>query len=246
MAHNEPSRAAKPVSAMAARILRATMFNGAMYTHGMARQLTKATLQHARLLHARAALSPTLDRLCGKPTLERVVGLGLVAILHIAVFLALCRTQPVSGPGREVVLVDVGTSSKPANNAAPVVRLEQPQDVNVSPPDIEIAPAENSLGSQGPRMLATVGPRIDPAYMNTLPSIPPEVHTGRTETVVLRVLIGVSGQIVDANVAKSSGYTSLDSDAIAFVRAHWRFLPAQLGGEAVQVWTTVSVAFQGG
>jgi hypothetical protein len=40
---------------------------------------------------------------------------------------------------------------------------------------------------------------------------------------------------------KSSGKQEADMAAIAFVKSKWRFLPALMGGTAIQYWTTVSL-----
>jgi protein TonB len=49
--------------------------------------------------------------------------------------------------------------------------------------------------------------------------------------------------VLETRVDTSSGYDILDQAAVAAVRA-WRFVPARLGGAAIEAWVRVPVAFR--
>jgi periplasmic protein TonB len=62
-------------------------------------------------------------------------------------------------------------------------------------------------------------------------------------TVVLRVLVAADGSVTRVEIARSSGFDSLDRSALATVRARWRFVPANRGGLAVASWVLVPIRF---
>jgi protein TonB len=79
---------------------------------------------------------------------------------------------------------------------------------------------------------------------HTIPPYPPlDIHLGNQGTVLLRLLIGVDGRVLDAKVARSSGSESLDRAAQSWVMARWRYQPAIRGGAAVQGVVDVAVKF---
>ncbi|MDP5142786.1 energy transducer TonB [Rheinheimera baltica] len=51
-------------------------------------------------------------------------------------------------------------------------------------------------------------------------------------TVVLQLTVLASGKVADVTVAQSSGYARLDKAALLAVQ-HWRYQPAQRGGQAI-------------
>lgn len=61
-------------------------------------------------------------------------------------------------------------------------------------------------------------------------------------TVVLRVLVSATGNVLDVAVAHSSGSARLDRAALAAVR-NWRFRPATEGGMAQSAWARVPITF---
>jgi protein TonB len=61
--------------------------------------------------------------------------------------------------------------------------------------------------------------------------------------VVLCVGVGTQGVVLETRVDTSSGYDIIDQAAVAAVRA-WRFVPARLGGAAIEAWVRVPVAFR--
>lgn len=63
-------------------------------------------------------------------------------------------------------------------------------------------------------------------------------------TVTLRVLVGVDGRPLQAEVERSSGNRELDRSAREQVLAGWHFHPAMQHGTAVRAWALVPVAFR--
>lgn len=66
---------------------------------------------------------------------------------------------------------------------------------------------------------------------------------GYEGTVILSVLVSRDGSAASVRVAQSSGYSVLDRSALETV-AGWRFVPAKLDGEPVEMEVEVPVRFQ--
>ena len=79
--------------------------------------------------------------------------------------------------------------------------------------------------------------RIDPLY-------PPSARRlDQVGTVRVRILVDERGRASDVQVARSSGYDTLDDAAVSAVR-RWQFVPATENSRAVSAWTEVSVVFR--
>ncbi|WP_431096938.1 energy transducer TonB [Polaromonas aquatica] len=61
-------------------------------------------------------------------------------------------------------------------------------------------------------------------------------------TVMVRVLVGVDGQVKKANILKSSGFDRLDQAAAKGVLS-WRFVPGKRGGVPQEMWAEVPISF---
>jgi protein TonB len=66
---------------------------------------------------------------------------------------------------------------------------------------------------------------------------------GYQGSVVLEVLVGRSGSVVDLRVFLSSGYPILDRAAVATVK-NWIFEPAMKGEKKVEMWVRVPIRFK--
>jgi TonB family protein len=113
----------------------------------------------------------------------------------------------------------------------------------VPAPDIQIA--EESAPAaitqfDSATMSQILAPRPDPNHRNPPPTLSLS-NGGAATDLVLRILVLPDGSVSDAQVAQSSGQAELDAEAVAFVKTHWRYLPATLSGHAIQYWTTVIV-----
>jgi len=61
--------------------------------------------------------------------------------------------------------------------------------------------------------------------------------------VLLRVEVGVDGLAKRIEIARSSGFDSLDQSAMETVRSRWRFVPARRDGVAVESWCEIPIRF---
>ena len=91
---------------------------------------------------------------------------------------------------------------------------------------------------------ASPDPVVPPTYRKTpLPPYPAAARAQRLEgLVVLSVLVGANGRVVDVSVASSSGHTLLDQAAAGAVKT-WTFAPAHRGTRAVESVVEVPVKF---
>ena len=91
---------------------------------------------------------------------------------------------------------------------------------------------------------AVTPPRLGAAYLNNPPPAYPAAarRMGTEGMVMLKVLVGRKGNVIELEVAQSSGFDILDRAASEAVRS-WRFIPARRGETAVDEWVQVPVAF---
>lgn len=95
--------------------------------------------------------------------------------------------------------------------------------------------------------IATVGEKgvVNPDYIYTVqPSYPLEARKeGLEGRVILKVLVEKSGETGSVNIAKSSGHSVLDQEALKAV-AKWRFRPAKKDGETIACWVFIPLSFK--
>jgi protein TonB len=83
------------------------------------------------------------------------------------------------------------------------------------------------------------------AATHTIPPYPPlGVRLAHEGTTRLKIAVDEQGNVVSADVVQSSGHEELDSAAIAWVKAHWRYQPAMQEGHAVTATTEAVVTFR--
>lgn len=84
-----------------------------------------------------------------------------------------------------------------------------------------------------------------PAYKkNPRPEYPRLARRrGYQGSVILEVLVGLTGRVNDIRVLMSSGYEILDHAAVASVRG-WLFEPGMRGDEKVEMWVRVPIRFE--
>jgi protein TonB len=79
---------------------------------------------------------------------------------------------------------------------------------------------------------------------HTIPPYPPtSLRLGEQGTVQLRIDIATDGSVSDASVVESSGSSTLDEAAVAWVKDHWRYKPATEEGHAVSSTVEAAVVF---
>jgi protein TonB len=91
------------------------------------------------------------------------------------------------------------------------------------------------------------GPRIDPRSPLAQPDYPSsEIRKGNEGRVLIRLRIGRTGQVLAAEVVRSSGFPQLDRAALRTALREWRFLPARQGEAAIegefQTWVRFSLS----
>jgi protein TonB len=86
---------------------------------------------------------------------------------------------------------------------------------------------------------------VDPRHPLTQPDYPMEArHFGEEGRLLLAILVGRDGHVLDAKATESSGSERLDQAAIKEARLHWRLRPATRNGVPFEQWLTVPVVFR--
>jgi protein TonB len=180
------------------------------------------------------------------PLHERIVVVGLVVLLHLAVF-ALYLLQPeapavlvnemsISFANMQMQQVDVIPQPKsrprepdPVPSEAPVVKETPPEVQNATPPSPVVLDAE---------------PDYKADYLNNPRPPYPMVarRMGYHGKVVLDVEVLAEGKAGDVKLHQSSGYDILDNAALQTVKT-WRFTPARRFGQAVTQRFLVPIKF---
>lgn len=155
------------------------------------------------------------------------------------------RPEPVQpapalppAPPRRPELRRIIAAPRPAPAPEPVLVEEPPP---ATPPQQFAAAAPQAEPAPAP----LEPPRFDMSYLdNPAPAYPAMSRKlGEEGQVLLRVLVGVSGEALKVEIDRSSGYGRLDDAAVRAVR-RWRFVPARRGDEAVQGWALVPIVFE--
>lgn len=115
-------------------------------------------------------------------------------------------------------------------------------------PQTEATPIETPVVAQEsaapPPPQRTEQPSVDASYLyNKRPSYP-DISRRLNEQgqVIVRVLVGTKGEVLRAELGKSSGFVRLDRTAVSAVRG-WRFMPGKRDGQAEAMWFNVPVNF---
>ena len=75
-----------------------------------------------------------------------------------------------------------------------------------------------------------------------MPNKPKKYKKVESDWVRFRVLINEFGEVVDANITESTGYTELDAIALKALYDS-SFNPATFQGRTVKAWKTVGIRF---
>lgn len=185
--------------------------------------------------------------------------LGHAALLYAMFFLSFVAPKKV-----ELQTITVSITPSPISKpqpAPPVPKIERmPQLVQPQLPQIETAapPSPNAIMvAQPPAPVAPMQdakkktddapvtpPVFDAAYLNNPAPVYPNMSRRLREvgTVQLRVRVSATGEPLDVELAKSSGYGRLDDSARTAVQK-WKFQPAKRNGAAIEAWVIVPVEF---
>jgi periplasmic protein TonB len=197
------------------------------------------------------------------PSPTRLVGLGLVVLVHIAFVYALVSAlarRPVEAIRApiEARIIDAASQEK-TEPPPPAPEFKPPPPPFVPPPEIRIAappppPAQSTAitvvatvkppeppppaPAPPPREPVSVLPRIDAAHSRE-PEYPPvSRRLGEQGSVILQVLVGADGRVAEAKLVQSSGVPRLDEAALAGIKDNYRFTPGTVDGTPQPMWYT--------
>ena len=113
---------------------------------------------------------------------------------------------------------------------------------NLSPSDPALTPPEGANVSKVDRVQISAGVSAGFLLKKQIPVYPQDAKDARASgTVVLQATIGMDGGVHDLRVVQTP-WPSLAASALWAV-SHWEYRPYLLGGEPVEVETTVNVIF---
>jgi protein TonB len=189
----------------------------------------------------------------------RLVGAGLVVLLHIGIIYALVtglahRVVDVVHAPIETKIIDEVRQEKPPPPPPP--EFTPPPPAFVPPPEIHIEtppppPKSTAITVVTPEKpvapppapvpvveAVRVMPKID-AKRSQEPEYPSTSRRlGEQGSVTLQVLVDIDGRVVDTKLVQSSGFERLDQAALDGVKGSYRFLPGTLDGKPQQMWYT--------
>jgi protein TonB len=191
----------------------------------------------------------------------------VVGGLHLVVLWALLNglnIHPLDPPSKDMVANVIDPAPRvpdkpPTVEAHPTVinfSVEKFKPVELPPIDTDVQPAKLDTGVtfREPEPVATgsAEPRpviaaasVDPRHPLSQPPYPMESrHFGEEGRLLLAILVGADGRVLDAKATQSSGSERLDQAAIKEARQHWRLRPATRNGVPFEQWLTVPVVFQ--
>lgn len=188
-------------------------------------------------------------------SLSRFTGIGLVILLHIAIIYALVnalahRSVEVVRAPIETKIIDQPQQEKveppppPPVLAAPPPPFVPPPEVNIERPAPVQSTAPTVVTTVKPPAPAPVAapvqvmPKLDAAHSRE-PEYPPQSRRlGEQGSVVLSVLVGTDGRVLDAKLVQTSGFPRLDEAALDGIKTNYRFTPGTLDGKPQQLWYT--------
>lgn len=183
------------------------------------------------------------------------------AIAYVIIFAGLTVMKP---PVEEQIISVSITATQVVQPAPPPMpKLERLPDMSatapqIAPPVLDIAAPTSQMAIQTapsspptPQSEARPSedapmspPRFDADYLNNPAPVYPNMSRRLREVgvVQLRVRVSPSGQPLEVQMSRSSGYARLDETARAAVQK-WKFQAALRNGNAVEAWVIVPVEF---
>ena len=151
--------------------------------------------------------------------------------------------------------ITIELSAAPVSSATPTQPQPQqkptpPKTQEKSPDAVQKAPVEQSQpaapaqSSSSSDSVQTTDADYKAAYLNNpKPPYPSFAFQNRqVGTVILRVHVLPSGEVDEVQLARTSGYDSLDDSALNTVKK-WKFVPAKQNGKIVDQWVKVPIRF---
>ena len=132
----------------------------------------------------------------------------------------------------------------PAADVSPSAGASAANSVATNSAAANAAGTANAAGA-GAGALPITAAHYHADYLHNPPAAYPALsrRLGEEGTVRLRVRVGADGQALMVRLAESSGFARLDDSAREAV-AHWRFVPARRGQEAIESEIIVPVIFR--
>jgi len=189
---------------------------------------------------------------------RRMVGFGLVVLLHVVLIVAFKNGLEFSGI-QKISIPMIATIIEPASepqkpSPPPPPEMTKP---NLAQPDIpvpELAPSETALeepvantdaSASTDGAISATEAKVDPSHPLTQPPYPPTSRRlGEQGTVQLLLYVQPNGRVSEAKVQRSSGFPRLDESAVNEAKRAWRFVPNTQGGTAVAGWCTIAIKFK--
>lgn len=149
------------------------------------------------------------------------------------------KRMPPPMPEPEPVVEPLSPSQKEVEQEEELGQLENSADE---------AEKQEELTAALPEKVGPPEPAVRKAFPlyrnNPAPYYPPVARRrGYQGEVVLEVLVGRDGSVLECRVAGSSGYAVLDRAALESIRA-WEFEAGRLGDEKIEMWVRVPVRYQ--
>lgn len=169
----------------------------------------------------------------------RLVGLGLVVLVHVALIYALVHT---------LAQRSINLFQRPIE--AIIIAVPPPEPAKPAPaPKPFVPPPEVQLPSAPAGPTAITGSANVPPMVNRSQSRDPDYpanarRAGEQGSVVLQVLVGTDGRVLDARLAQSSGYPDLDRAAIDGIKSDYRFTPGMIDGQRREMWHTLKFTWK--
>jgi protein TonB len=136
------------------------------------------------------------------------------------------------------------TPPQPQKQPTPPKTQEKSPDAVQKAPVEQSQPAAPAQSSSSTDSVQTADADYKAAYLNNpKPPYPSFAFQNRQEgTVILRVHVLPSGEVDDVQLARTSGFDSLDDSALNTVKK-WKFVPAKQNGKIVDQWVKVPIRF---
>jgi TonB family protein len=181
-----------------------------------------------------------------RPATQRGLIVGAVILVHMGLIAILTAGLSPIRPKleREVDIALVGGPFAVVSETPRPVKLLDPQVAIALPPEIDIAEPTTLVAQHTPAPAGSPnvsGPAMAIAEAHAFP--PPRSRQDIGAQLRLLLFIAADGSVADAQVFQTSGAAMLDQMAIAWVKSHWRYLPAMRNGIAIADSTIAVVAF---
>lgn len=171
----------------------------------------------------------------------RLVGLGLVVLVHVGLIYALVHALAQRSINLFQHPIEASIIAVPPPPPEPAKPAPAPKPF-VPPPEVQLpsVPA-------GPTAITgsgSVPPMVDRAQSRD-PEYPANARrAGEQGSVVLQVLVGTDGRVLDARLAQSSGYPDLDRAALEGIKSDYRFIPGMIDGQKREMWHTLKFTWK--